>query len=75
MDGIREVYEQAEQTDVGLQCGLPNKVIAVPFGDMDVPYAVLAWDRALLMPEWDTERALTFANQWQDSPQAPEAAC
>jgi hypothetical protein len=75
MDGIREVFASAQQSEVALSCGLPNKVIAVPFEDMSEPYAVLAWDRALMMPEWDTQQALTFANQWQDAPQAPEAAC
>lgn len=75
MDGIREVFEQAEQKEIAAQCGIPNKVIAVPFQDMSEPYAVLAWDRAMLMPEWDTQRALTFANQWQESPQNPEPAC
>lgn len=75
MDGIREVYETARQGEVALACGLPNKVIAVPFEDMSEPYAVLAWDRALMLPEWDTQRALTFANQWQEAVQAPEPAC
>jgi hypothetical protein len=75
MAGIREVHDTAAQGEVALACGLPNKVIAVPFEDMSEPYALLAWDRALMLPEWDTEAALTFANQWQQSPQAPEAAC
>ena len=73
--GIREVQDNAAQGEIALACGLPNKVIAVPFEEMAEPYAVLAWDRALMLPEWDTEAALKFANEWQSSPQAPEALC
>ena len=73
--GIREVFDTAAQGPVAAQCGLANKVVAVQFDDMSEPYAVLAWDRAMLMPEWDTQAALTFANQWQESPQQPEPSC
>ena len=73
--GIKEVFDTAAQGPVAAQCGLPNKVVAVPFAEMNEPFAMLAWDRVLLMPEWDTEKALAFANQWQESPQHPEPAC
>jgi hypothetical protein len=73
--GMREVFEQARPGPVAVQCGLPNKVIVVPFADMAEPYAALAWNRALLMPEWDTQAALQFADEWQESPQHPEPAC
>lgn len=53
-------------------CGVPNKVIAVRFDDISTPFAVLAWDRALLLPSWDPAAALAFANQWQGSAAAPE---
>ncbi len=75
MAGMREVFEKARPGPVAVQCGLPNKVIVVPFSDMAEPYAALAWNRALLMPEWDTEAALRFADEWQESPQHPEPAC
>ncbi len=54
-----------------------NKVIAVRFDDMDpgVNFAALAWDRELLLKEFDKAALLTFANQWQDGPQTPEAIC
>jgi hypothetical protein len=73
--GIQEVFDRAHQGPIAAQCNLANKVIAVPFADMDEPFALIAWDRVLLMPEWDTEQALTFTNQWQESPQHPEPAC
>jgi hypothetical protein len=73
--GIQEVFDTANQGPIALRCNLPNKVIAVPFPDMSEPFALLAWDRVLLLPEWDTQKALAFANQWQESPQHPEPAC
>jgi hypothetical protein len=71
----REVMDAAAPSDIAVQCGLPNKVMAVRFDDMAEPWAVLAWDRALLMTEFDPEAARIFAEQWQDSPQTPEQAC
>ena len=73
IDAIRELWDTAEPTAGADRCGLQNKIIAVPFDDMSEPYAVLAWDRALMLPEWDPERASMFASQWVDAPQAPEA--
>jgi hypothetical protein len=74
--GIRSAFQEAAPSDFAQeQCGLPNKVIVVRFDDMAEPFALLAWDRALLLPEWDTDAAIAFAEQWQDSPQAPETLC
>ena len=28
--------------------------------------------RALLLPTWDEQKAITFAEQWQDNPAIPE---
>jgi len=38
-----------------IPCQLPNKVIALRFDEMSEPFAVLAWDRALLMADFDPE--------------------
>ena len=42
---------------------------------MSEPFALIAWDRMQLLPDWDTQEALAFANAWQESPQHPEPAC
>jgi hypothetical protein len=73
--GIQDVFDNANQGPLAATCGLANKVLVVPFADMSEPFALIAWDRVLLLPEWDTQAALTFANQWQESPQTPEPAC
>jgi hypothetical protein len=77
LDSIRAAMEAAEPSapEIAQNCALPNKVIAVRFDDMDADFAALAWDRALLMDTWDPQLAMTFAQQWQDSPQAPESRC
>ncbi len=72
---IRTAMDAPAPTDVAVQCGLPNKVIALRFDDMAEPFAVLAWDRALLMETFDTELATAAAEEFQDQPQAPERAC
>lgn len=68
---LQEIMAEADV--VATQCGY-SKVIAARFDDMDpgVNFAALAWDRELLLAEFDKEQLLTFANQWQDSPQHPE---
>jgi hypothetical protein len=72
LDSIKQVMDTATGDAFAASCGQPNRVIAVRFDNMDTPFAVLAWDRALLLPAWDEEQALTFANQWQDNPAIPE---
>ena len=75
LDQIRNVMDRAAPTDVADSCGLPNKVIALRFDDMSEPFALLAWDKALLMPTFDVELASRAADQFQDQAQAPERAC
>jgi hypothetical protein len=41
----------------------------------DVNFAALAWDRALLLKDFDKQELLDFASQWQDSVQTPERIC
>jgi hypothetical protein len=72
---IREVMDAAEPTEVAIACQLPNKVIALRFDEMSEPFAVLAWNRALLLAEFDRELVTSAAERFQDLPQAPERAC
>ena len=75
LEEIRDVMATVEPTEVAIACQLPNKVMAVRFDEMSEPFAVLAWRRALLMQDFDTELATAAAQQFQDMPQAPERAC
>lgn len=49
-----------------------TRAIALRFDTMDTPYAVVAWDRSLLLPVWDATSVATFADQWRDGAGAPE---
>ena len=72
LNSMQQVMNLAPLPPDAASCGLANKVIVVRFDDMDTQFAALAWDRAMLMPTWDANAALTFAQQWQDGPQIPE---
>lgn len=74
-EALRGVFDEAPPSPIAVQCGLPNKLLVLRFDDIGEPFALLAWDRALLMSEFDREQALIFIEQWQDSAQAPERAC
>lgn len=50
----------------------PKKAIVARFDSMTTDFAVLAWDRALLMDEFDLTKALTFAQQWTEHVGVPE---
>ncbi len=72
---LQDIMDTATPTAAsGATCGY-SKVIAVRFDDMKpgVNFAAVAWDRELLLDAFDKEALLTFANQWQDGPQTPEA--
>jgi hypothetical protein len=72
LDEMRAVMDAVPQTQQAEACGIPNKVMVVRFDQMNTRYAALAWDRVMLMDEWDSQAARTFAEQWQNNPQAPE---
>lgn len=78
LDEMRTIMDEAAVSDWSLQnCGDVNKVIALRFDDMDpgVNFAAVAWDRVLLLEQFDAEQLLAFANQWQDGAQTPERIC
>lgn len=78
LEQLRSIMEQADVSDwASQQCGPVNKVIALRFDDLGegIDFAAVAWDRVLLLEEFDGDQLLAFANQWQDGPQTPERVC
>lgn len=73
MAALREIFDGVPQTETATRCGVPNKVLVARFDEIASRFALVAWNRALLMDEIDTETAIDFAEQWMDSPAAPEA--
>lgn len=73
---MRTFFEDAPPSSFAGPCASPNKVMVLRFDEMDTDFAMLAWDRALMMDSFDPEQALTFYEQWVDSEQAAErGAC
>ena len=52
--------------------GCNKEVLVARFDSMDTRFAYLAWGRALLTDNFDTNTALTFAQQWMDAGTEPE---
>lgn len=44
----------------------PKQAIVARFDDMSTRFAVVAWDRALLLDRFDLLQASAFAQQWTD---------
>lgn len=63
---MRTFFESAPPSDLAGPCQSPNKVIVLRFDEMDTPFAMLAWDRALMMESFDPAQALAFYEQWVD---------
>lgn len=73
LDKIQGWYDNTPPP-TGSTCA--KKVLAVRLDSMTTPFALLAWDRALLMDTFDVETANTFTQQWVDLPTTPErGAC
>ena len=73
---FRDIMNTVAPTEVADACGLPDKAfVVVRFDVRSEPFAVLAWDRALLLSDFDADRIMAAAEEFQDGPQAPERAC
>ncbi len=70
---MQAFYDQAPDSGTA---ACPTKVVVARFDQMEKPFALLAWGRALLLDEFDLDTALTFAEQWTNHDSVPEpAAC
>ena len=50
-----------------------RKLVIARFDEMATPFAVLAWQHLLLLPEWDESKAVSFATRWLENTPSPEA--
>ncbi len=69
---LRRLVNNGPQTQSAQTCGIRSKVIAARFDDMATPFALLTWDRALLLDTFDADEAIGFAQRWMEKA-APEA--
>jgi hypothetical protein len=70
---LRRFVVEAPSTQSAVACGFQSKVVVARFDDMSTPYALVAWDRLLLVESFDRAQALDFARTWIDKtgPEAP----
>jgi hypothetical protein len=72
MTALRRFFDEAPLTEGASACGEPNKVIVARFDQMSTRFALVAWDRALLVDTFDVDQAKAFAQQFIDGRAAPE---
>lgn len=68
---LREFAATGQPTLSAATCGYRSKVLVARFDQMSTPFAVVAWDRALLLDGFDPAAARAFAERWIDT-NAPE---
>jgi len=69
MAELQRFFDQAPDSGIA---SCPKKVVVARFDSISTRFALLAWDRALLVDEFDVDTALTFAQQWMQHGAAPE---
>ena len=72
---LRDFVARGPATTSAVACGYRSKVIAARFDDMTSPYALLVWNRAMLMDIFDTSSALAFAGRWVEQTATEPTAC
>jgi hypothetical protein len=71
--GLRRFINDGPQTASASRCGIRSKVLAARFDEMSTPFALLAWNRVLLLEAFDPSAAVSFAQRWMEV-DAPEAS-
>ena len=70
---LRQLADDARQTEVAAQCGIKNKLIVARFDQISTRFAALGWDRAMLSDTFDPATFMTFYEQWVDNSPTEEA--
>jgi hypothetical protein len=71
---LREFVFNGPSTEGSARCNYRSKVLAARFDDMAAPFALVAWDRVLLLDSFDAEIGIDFARRWIDVT-GPEDQC
>ena len=72
MAALKRFFDETPTNEAAAACQIPNKLLVVRFDDMSTRFALLAWDRALLVDTFDVEQAKAFAQQFVNGRAAPE---
>ena len=71
---MRAFVREGPVTATSTACGYRSKVLGVRFDDMATPFALVAWQRVLLLDAFSENDALDFARTWIDKT-AREQGC
>mgnify|MGYP000563055467 CR=1 FL=1 len=72
---LRTFAANGPPTQSAAACGYRSKVVVARFDDMTRPFALLAWDRALLLDSFDQAAAQGFASRFIEATAPEPAAC
>ncbi len=75
LNALRRFILNGPSTPTATACGYQSKVIAARFDDMATPFALLAWQRVLLLDTFDDAAALDFASRWIETTAREPNAC
>ena len=72
---LRSFAANGPPTQSAAGCGYQSKVLVARFDELSAPYALLAWDRALLLDAFDATVAQQFASRSIDATAPEPNAC
>ena len=75
LQSLRSFAANGPPTQTAAECGYRSKVVVARFDQMATPFAVLAWDRALLLDSLDSARVEAFAQRAIDATAPEPNAC
>lgn len=75
LSALRQFAANGPPTQTAAACGFRSKVVVARFDEMGSPFAVLAWDRALLLDSYDASAARNFANEFIERTGLEPNAC
>lgn len=75
LQALRSFAANGPPTQSAAACGYRSKVVVARFDQMATPFAVLAWDRALLLDSLDSTRMQAFAQRAIEATAPEPNAC
>lgn len=72
---LRSFAANGPPTEGAAACGYRSKLVVARFDDMASPFALLAWDRALLLDAFDETTARGFASRFIEATAPEPNAC
>lgn len=75
LSALRALANNGPPTQSAAACGYRSKVVVARFDQLSTPFALLAWDRALLLNSFDPSVARTFAGRSIEATAPEPNAC